>query len=146
MSTTYGLYNLSTKKWIDLGKPIYSEKKFQASPYRIVEFLIDSISCDLTIIGDDRDVVDAIKFVATNENFEELLKLYPKLIWHTNHSVLSLMNESFGFTIDTAKVGDWIIKEENGKVYVLKEDEFRETFEYCGYHDVQEYYKDNFIR
>jgi len=95
-------------------------------------------------------VVDAIKFNSTNENFNELQKLYPKLIWHTNIGVLSLMNETLGFTIGTAKVGDWIIKEEDsGKVYVLKEDGFRETFEYCGDwdDDIKEFYKDDdFIR
>ena len=58
MSTTYGLYNLSTKQWIDLGKPIHSQKKFQVSPHKIIEFLINSISCDLIIIGDDRDRPD----------------------------------------------------------------------------------------
>ena len=71
MSTTYGLYNLSTKKWIDIGKPIYPEERFQANSYRIVEFLLDSISCDLIIVGDDKDTPNE-----KEEGWEEIGSLW----------------------------------------------------------------------
>lgn len=59
MSTTYGLYNTTEKKWIDLGKKVnLPNGVFQASSSDIIKFLADSIDCDIKIIGDDRNTPD----------------------------------------------------------------------------------------
>jgi hypothetical protein len=70
--------------------------------------------------------IDAIQFLGTKENVDEIRKLNPEIIWHLNQNLLTIPTLEGDMT---AQLNDWIIKGIKGETYPCKPDVFEKTYE-----------------
>jgi len=70
--------------------------------------------------------IEAIQFIGTKENVEEIRNLDNNIIWHFNQNLLSIPTLEGTMT---AQLNDWIIKGVNGEVYPCKPDIFEKTYD-----------------
>lgn len=73
--------------------------------------------------------IEAIQFIGTSENFKEIQKLNPDIIWYTVHNFLNIPTPE---GMMTARLNDWIIQGVKGETYPCKPDVFEQTYEKLG--------------